>query len=180
MIQKISRSGHTVAKKENGYIVEGQLPEELLAQLHDLIEGWTSPDEEHDAWIAERIPKEYALRYKEQYEFWKPGVKYEPGQRRRYELENGEIRLYEVREGKGHTSQVGWEPDKAVSEWYDLEGNIPTEEGGVPDWSPTATYLTGDRVRHNGFIWESTHPHPNVGWEPGGENIDERIWKKVG
>ena len=63
---------------------------------------------------------------------------------------------------QAHHSQAGWTPDTAVS----LFAVIHSED--IEDWTqPESTnpYNKGDKVRHNGKIWESTIDG-NV-WEPG-------------
>lgn len=64
-----------------------------------------------------------------------------------------------------HTSQKDWTPDAAVSLW--VAANNPTDE--FPAWSQPVgasdAYNMGDKVSHNGTIWEST-VDANV-WEPG-------------
>lgn len=68
-----------------------------------------------------------------------------------------------------HTSQEAWTPVAAASLWAKVL--IPDPEV-IPDWEqPDSTnpYQIGDRVRHNGHIWESTVAN-NV-WEPGTGNL---------
>ena len=66
---------------------------------------------------------------------------------------------------QAHTSQAGWEPDKAVSLWS--AASDPAEEW--PEWSQPVgahdAYAKGDKVSHNGKHWTST-ADANV-WEPG-------------
>lgn len=54
---------------------------------------------------------------------------------------------------QAHTSQEGWEPDKAVSLW------VRTSADPIPEWvQPTGAhdaYAKGDKVRHDGKVWES-------------------------
>lgn len=76
---------------------------------------------------------------------------------------------------QSHTSQVDWTPTEAVSLW----AKVLTEPGKVLPWEqPSAenAYGIGDRVEHNGKIYESTHP-ANV-WEPGIPGT-ESVWKEV-
>lgn len=64
-----------------------------------------------------------------------------------------------------HTSQDGWEPDKAPALWAKI---LIPEADVVPEWEqPDSTnpYMTGDKVTHNGKTWQSTVDN-NV-WEPG-------------
>lgn len=72
--------------------------------------------------------------------------------------------LYQVLSGKGHTSQLGWEPDIATSLWDNIAD--PTVE--YPAWSQPIgahdAYDEGDKVTHLEKKWVSTVPN-NV-WEP--------------
>ena len=66
---------------------------------------------------------------------------------------------------QAHTTQTGWEPDKAASLWAAAADPAET----WPAWSqPTGAhdaYSAGDRVSHNGKHWTSD-ADGNV-WEPG-------------
>ena len=82
----------------------------------------------------------------------------------------------------GHVSQADWTPTAAPSLWAEIlpgqEGNEPEE--GYGEWvQPGADngYALGDRVMHNGKIWESTFDGSNV-WEPGAQGT-EALWKDV-
>ncbi len=89
---------------------------------------------------------------------WVPGVKYAVGQLRRY----GDTLYRCVQE---HTSQEGWEPDKAASLWSATSD--PSEEW--PEWSQPIgahdAYSAGAKVSHDGKHWTSDLDG-NV-WEPG-------------
>lgn len=67
-----------------------------------------------------------------------------------------------------HVAQEGWTPANAPSLWAKI---LPGQEGSgedVGEWQqPESTngYSTGDRVTHDGHLWESTVDN-NV-WEPG-------------
>ena len=64
-----------------------------------------------------------------------------------------------------HRSQVGWSPAVSPSLWTKVL--IPDPET-IPEWEqPDSTngYMKGDKVTHNGKMWESTIDN-NV-WEPG-------------
>ena len=70
-----------------------------------------------------------------------------------------------------HVSQSDWTPTDAPSLWAEIlpgqEGNEPEE--GYAEWvQPGSTngYNKGDRVTHNGHLWESNFDGANV-WEPG-------------
>lgn len=70
---------------------------------------------------------------------------------------------------QAHTSQADWEPADTPALW-----KVTTPEGTIPEWvQPTGAhdaYAKGDKVRHNGIVWESTIDantyEPGVyGWE---------------
>lgn len=66
-----------------------------------------------------------------------------------------------------HKTQVGWEPDKAPS----LFAKVLTDPTGetILDWvqpDSTNAYMTGDKVRFEGLIYESL--------------IDNNVWSPVG
>ena len=82
----------------------------------------------------------------------------------------------------GHVSQADWTPTAAPSLWAEIlpgqEGNEPEE--GYGEWvQPDSAngYALGDRVMHNGKIWESTFDGANV-WEPGAVGT-EALWKDI-
>ena len=66
---------------------------------------------------------------------------------------------------QSHTSQLIWTPTAAPSLWAEI---LPGQDGtDIGEWvQPDSTnpYMKGDRVTHNGHIWESTIDN-NV-WEP--------------
>ena len=64
-----------------------------------------------------------------------------------------------------HISQEGWYPTAAVSLWAKI---LIPDENVIPEWEqPDSTnpYQIGDKVSHNGSIWENTIAN-NI-WEPG-------------
>ncbi len=95
------------------------------------------------------------------FEKWSPNKVYEVGQRLRYLN-----KLYRV--VQAHTSQEGWEPDKVPALFTEI-----AKPGEIPEWrQPTGAqdaYNTGDLVRYNGQVWESTIDN-NV-WAPGTSNL---------
>lgn len=113
---------------------------------------------------AESLPDEQAALVPALYDEWSGGaVGYKDGDRRRYKG-----KLYRCLQA--HTSQPAWTPVDAPSLWAEVlpgqDGNEPEE--GYAEWvQPDSTnpYRTGDRVTHEGHLWESTHD-ANV-WEPG-------------
>ena len=65
---------------------------------------------------------------------------------------------------QAHVSQAGWNPADAASLW----AKVLIPGPGIPEWeqpSSTNPYMKGDKVRHNGLVWESDIDN-NV-WEPG-------------
>lgn len=125
--------------------------------------------------IAAELPDDQALAVTALYDEWIVGAAYSAGQRVRY---HGA--LYKVLQG--HVSQADWTPDVAPSLYAKVlpgqEGNEPEE--GYAEWvQPDSTngYSMGDRVSHNGKIWESTFDGANV-WEPGAVGT-EALWKDV-
>lgn len=75
-----------------------------------------------------------------------------------------------------HTSQKGWEPENAPSLFALV---LPGQDGKVGPWVQPGSengYLKGDRVTHEGHLWESTFDGKNV-WEPG---TSWGLWKDLG
>ena len=97
-----------------------------------------------------------ALTIQEFYDIWTVGVSYEVG---RYLQYKGV--LYKVLQP--HTSQETWTPDVASSVYAKVLID-PTGET-IPEWEQpdsTNAYMTGDKVRFEGVVYEST--------------IDNNIW----
>lgn len=107
---------------------------------------------------AGSIDEATAGEHKEMFAEWKAGVAYTVGQYRNY----GD-KLYRC--VQAHTSQEGWEPDKAASLWSVAAD--PAEEW--PAWSQPLgahdAYPAGAKVSHQGKHWTSD-VDGNV-WEPG-------------
>lgn len=64
-----------------------------------------------------------------------------------------------------HVSTEAWNPEDAASLWARILGG---QDGQIAEWeqpSSTNPYMKGDKVMHNGHIWESDVDN-NV-WEPG-------------
>ena len=93
---------------------------------------------------------------------WAYPVDFKPGQLRRDPLDGC---LYQVNDGKGHTSQEGWPPSLTPDLWH--KASDPAEEW--PDWSQPIgahdAYDEGDKTTHNEKRWISDC-NDNV-WEPG-------------
>lgn len=89
-------------------------------------------------------------------------AEYKQGDRRRFQ---GTL----VKCLQDHTSQPDWAPNAAPSLWALI---LPGQDGSgveVGIWvqpGPENAYQLGDRVVHNGHLWESDYEGDNV-WEPG-------------
>lgn len=109
-----------------------------------------------------------ALDYSEFYPFWKAGSHYVAGEhcsRCRYE-----DKLYKCIQE--HDAQAGWTPALATSLWAEvLPGQDGTEIGLWEQPGANNGYAYGDKVIHNGHIWQSNYdPEGILGgnvWEPG-------------
>lgn len=115
---------------------------------------------------------EQALEVKDLYDSWeeKPeGYAFSVDERVLFEENDG---LYKVLQS--HNKQSTWRPDTAPS----LFVKIAKEE--IPEWiQPTGStdaYMKGNKVKHNGFIWESLINN-NV-WEP--TDATSTLWTKIG
>lgn len=91
----------------------------------------------------------------------------------------GDLRSYDGRLYKciqAHTTQADWQPPNVPALWVDT---APPDV--IPEWrQPTGAhdaYAFGDRVTHNGVVWESL-VNANV-WEPGAPGTAS-LWKQVG
>lgn len=131
---------------------------------------------------ARSLPDEYAVMFTALYDEWFIGQSYSgpdessgyAGDRIRYKGV-----LYKVLQS--HVSQADWAPDVTPSLFAEIlpgqSGNTP--ESGYAEWvRPGATngYSAGDRVVHNGHLWESI-VDSNVD-EPGTDNGFR--WKDLG
>lgn len=101
---------------------------------------------------------------------WQTGLAVLPGEKYWYQ---GTI--YEVNAGKAHTTQSGWEPDKAASlfkPWRDPEKPVEwVQPLGAHD-----VYPMGFRVSRHGKLWRSNHAAN--GWEPGVVG-SENLWIEI-
>ena len=111
---------------------------------------------------------EQALAVSEIYPAWHIGVDYRTGQ-----VARSENRLWRC--VQNHKSQETWAPAKAPSLWSE----ISYDENGFEEWrAPTGAhdaYNVGDRVTHNGSIWESLI-NGNT-WEPSADV--PTLWQAV-
>lgn len=79
---------------------------------------------------------------------------------------------------QSHTSQADWTPDAVPALWARIKANPDPSE--PEEWvQPTGAqdaYAKGDKVKHNGKVWESD-VDGNV-WEPGAAGT-ETLWHEV-
>jgi len=79
---------------------------------------------------------------------------------------------------QSHTSQADWTPDAVPALWTRIKADLDPSE--PEEWvQPTGAqdaYAKGDRVKHNGKVWESD-VDSNV-WEPGAVGT-ETLWHEV-
>lgn len=79
---------------------------------------------------------------------------------------------------QSHTSQSDWTPDAVPALWTRIKANpdpFEPEEWVQPTGAQDA-YAKGDKVKHNGKVWESD-VDSNV-WEPGAAGT-ETLWHEV-
>ena len=117
------------------------------------------------------LPDNEAMELADLYEAWAAGRSYPIDKLLKYgENADGETQLWRVLQA--HTSQAGWEPDKAPS----LFKKVGFTDTGTPIWTQPLgsgdAYNTGDVVEHNGKTWVSDLDG-NV-WEPGVYGWTER------
>ena len=178
MIKSISRSGHVVAQKENNYIVEGDLPPELLEALFNLVESWTCKDEVRDKIATENATEEEAINLINLFDEWvpNPSEPYKKGKRLKH-MVDGVLTLFETYSDipKGETR----EPQLLPTLYKDLTGH---QQGDTPrPWvqmRPPNGYDLKEKCIHIGWIWESTYEQGKNCWEPGAQGT-EQVWKKI-
>lgn len=108
---------------------------------------------------------------------WREGVEYHgkdspTGKPQDVVESNGKV----YRVIRDHTSQKGWEPENAPSLFALV---LPGQDGKVGPWVQPGSengYLKGDRVTHEGHLWESIFDGKNI-WEPG---TSWGLWKDLG
>lgn len=116
---------------------------------------------------AQELGDEAAIEVKDIYPLWNGnGISYGVGYKVLYEGT-----LYKC--VSAHTSQDDWTPTDAPSLWAKVLNE------GINEWEQpgsTNPYMKGDKVRHNGLIYESL-VDTNV-WEPGTTGT-ESLWAVV-
>ena len=98
--------------------------------------------------LRESATDEQALASQSVYPEWAEGVDYAVDERVLYDGI-----LYKCLQA--HTSQAEWNPADAVSLWARV---LIPDPDVIPEWvQPDSTnpYMKGDKVRHNGKVWES-------------------------
>lgn len=115
---------------------------------------------------SETLTDEEAVKVPMLFERWETGKSYAIGKRLYYDG-----KLYNVLQT--HDSHEAYTPDITVSLYAEVLIPDPTV---IPDWvQPESTnpYMKGDKVKHNGHVWESTMDYnvfePGIaGWEDQG------------
>ena len=120
------------------------MTEQRARQLRSVIIGAVSKEDD-----------EVALANASLLPAWEPGMEYAVGKKLVFD---GVV--YKVLQN--HMSQLDWTPDVAVSLYARV---LIPDEDVIPDWEQpdsTNAYMTGDKVRYNGLVYESL--------------IDNNIW----
>ena len=120
--------------------------------------------------IREIATDEMALEVPAIYPKWREGVNYEAGER----VLHDDV-LYKVLQA--HASQAGWTPDATPSLFAKV---LIPDANAIPEWEqPESTngYMTGDKVTHDGKVYESGIDHNTH--EPTEQNVALGIWKVV-
>lgn len=163
-----------------GYAAKGEWVDagtEIVRSWRLVPEGGTATDAavELARIQARSLDDADAVRVAALYDEWSgDGVDYAVGDRVRFQ---GAL----VKCLQAHTSQPDWAPNAAASLWALI---LPGQDGsGVvagiwqqPD--STNGYSKGDKVIHDGHLWESVFDGANV-WEPGATGT-ESLWKDLG
>ena len=118
---------------------------------------------------AKTLEDSQAAEVRTLYPEWKAGESVEPGDRRyRTPVDT----LYKVREGKGHTTQEGWEPENMADPWEALDvEHAGTVDDPIPA-KPNMRYYPGKYYLDGGKVYKCTRdteqaisqlPHELVG-----------------
>lgn len=140
-----------------------QVYEDIQAMKSD-IESNPLKDEEVKTAVAEAlkvavdISAGIALKMTTLYPEWQAYTRYIAGDRIQYDNV-----LYSCLQT--HTSQDTWTPDTAPSLWAKVLVVAPDVISAWEQPDSTNPYMTGDKVTHNGSVWQSAIDN-NV-WEPG-------------
>lgn len=150
----------------------GRLQKQMTAVEEQMVDMKTQKDAVDLAasFAAESFTDEQALQVPSLYPVWSgEAVSYKTGKRLLY-LGT----LYKVLQD--HISQSDWTPDVTASLYTKV---LIPDSTVIPEWEqPESTngYMIGDKVSHNGKIWESA-VNNNV-WEPGAIGT-ESVWIEV-
>ena len=150
----------------------GRLQKQMTAVEEQMVDMKTQKDAVALAasFAAESFTDEQALQVPSLYPVWSgEAVSYKTGKRLLYLGV-----MYKVLQD--HTSQADWMPDATPSLYTKV---LIPDANVIPEWEqPESTngYMIGDKVSHNGKIWESAVDN-NV-WEPGAIGT-ENIWIEV-
>lgn len=120
--------------------------------------------------LRESATDEQALAAPALYPAWRPNIEYKTGVR----LLHDDI-LYKVLQD--HISQADWTPDAAPSLFAKV---LISDPETTPEWEQsdsTNPYMKGDKVTHDGFVWESCIDYNTH--EPTEQNEILGIWAKV-
>lgn len=114
------------------------------------------------------IPEGRELEHIRLYEKWNDNKAYSIGDIVQYDG-----RLFRCLQA--HNSQFTWNPIDAVSLWAEI---LPGQDGEIGEWKQpdsTNTYMKGQKVTHNGKIWESNIDYNS--YEPGAVGV--YTWDEV-
>lgn len=150
----------------------GRLQKQMTAVEEQMVDMKTQKDAVTLAatFAAESFTDEQALQVPSLYPVWSgEAVSYKTGKRLLYLGV-----MYKVLQD--HISQADWMPDATPSLYAKV---LIPDANVIPEWEqPESTngYMIGDKVSHNGKIWESAVDN-NV-WEPGAIGT-ESVWIEV-
>lgn len=105
---------------------------------------------------AVNLTDQQALDVKCLFPEWKPGENVKAGERRQYEG-----LLYKVREGQGHHTQEGWEPQIATALWEAIdETHTGTEKDPIP-YRPGMALEAGKHYTQHEALYRCTRDTQN-------------------
>lgn len=124
--------------------------------------------------FVETVTDEKAVLFPSMFDSWKPGETVQPGDRRFYEPTG---KLYKVNDGKGHTTQADWTPDKTPALWSVIDvAHAGTVDDPIPaargmEYTYSAHYLDPEdnnvyvceRGKETGTIVLQYLPHELIG-----------------
>lgn len=161
--------------------VDGQLVEspreggEWWAELHEGERPYTAAEAlaalvRSEPSLVEALPDEHLAHMGEYLTQWEQGGAYKRGDVVGYDSLSWRCLM-------DHTAtDPAWNPEQAPSLWAKV---LVPDPSVIPDWEQpgsTNPYMRGDKVKHNGKVWESLID-ANV-WEPGAIGT-ETLWREV-